>query len=53
MSKKLLHDGNEMWKNLSADSHPVSWSILVKHIEESFMKISGCNRRSFSSKVVV
>lgn len=50
MSKKLLHDGNEMWKNLSADSHPVSWSILVKHIEESFMKISGCNRRSFSSK---
>ena len=53
MSKKLLRDSDEMWKILSADSHLVSWSLLVKHIEESFMKISGCARRSFSSKVVV
>lgn len=50
ISKKLLRDGNELWNSLSADGHPVSWSILVKQIEESFMKISGCARRSFSSK---
>lgn len=53
MSQKLLRDGNETWQNLSAVSDPVSWSILVKQVEESFMKISGCGRRSFSSKVVV
>lgn len=50
MGKNLLRDGNEMWKIMSADSRPVSWSIVVKHIEKSFMKISGCDRRSFSFK---
>ena len=52
MARRLLDDGNDLWSILSADGHPVLWLRLVKHIEESFGRISGCRTRLFSNKVI-
>ncbi|XP_012575055.1 SH2 domain-containing protein A-like isoform X2 [Cicer arietinum] len=47
-AKRLIEDGTNLWRAMSANNHHVPWESAVYEIEEQFMKIASCGSRSFS-----
>lgn len=50
ISKKLIQDGNELWKEMAKEAYPVPWSVIIDHIEEHFLRLSNSRKRRFSLK---
>eukprot|EP00249_Psilotum_nudum_P011600 c23265_g1_i1 orf=395-2704(+) len=50
IAKKLILDGDEVWKQLSKELLPVPWSNMISRVEEHFMKICACTKRRFLAR---
>lgn len=50
ISKKLIEEGNEIWRYLIKEAHPVPWNIVIDHVEQHFLKLSASKTRRFSLK---
>ncbi|XP_024528758.1 SH2 domain-containing protein A [Selaginella moellendorffii] len=50
IAKKLLREGEDIWRQVSHDGYSAPWPSLMSKVEESFYNISGQSKRRFTSK---
>ncbi|EFJ33363.1 hypothetical protein SELMODRAFT_84550 [Selaginella moellendorffii] len=50
IAKKLLREGEDIWRQVSHDGYSAPWPSLMSKLEESFYNISGQSKRRFTSK---
>ena len=51
MARNLIHDGNQVWKEIVRNSYPVPWEIVMEHVEKHFFNLSSTRKQHFSPKV--